>query len=328
MISVKFSSPGPLQAMRRRADGFSLYSYGNSEETTEAIQTEEPAAVISTVLPNTTYTFSIQAAGGVTVLNGAYTVTTPEATSFSQYGLTPDQVFMATFPTPEDPDWAKDLVPEGADHPIYHRQLHRFCPEATQGVTSSDEEVEALIVVRDAQGVPVDYYTGSAQWHTMWTGSKYLGQLERTPQTPGDYQLEVYFNRQLVRSMTLPSPSKASALAPVVPCACTEGKRIGALQGWTVGFVCPQGDGGESASYFLEIFQNSLFSPTSAHTKGGRRRMEMKGYSFAITMGLGAAVGAVAVLMMPRQNPARRLADKAAANVEDAVCQAASKIAQ
>ena len=51
----------------------------------------------------------------------------------------------------------------------------------------------------------------------------------------------------------------------------------------------------------------------------------MKGYSFVITMGLGAAVGAVAVLMMPRQNPARRLADKAAANVEDAVCQAASK---
>ena len=77
-----------------------------------------------------------------------------------------------------------------------------FVLEATQGVTSSDEEVEALIVVRDAQGVPVDYYTGSAQWHTMWTGSKYLGQLERTPQTPGDYQLEVYFNRQLVRSMT------------------------------------------------------------------------------------------------------------------------------
>ena len=62
----------------------------------------------------------------------------------------------------------------------------------------------------------------------------------------------------------------------------------------------------------------------------------MKGYSFAITMGLGAAVGAVAVLMMPRQNPGTAApagawcstADKAAANVEDAVCQAASKIAQ
>ena len=144
-----------------------------------------------------------QAAGGVTVLNGAYTVTTPEATSFSQYGLTPDQVFMATFPTPEDPDWAtKDLVPEEQTTQFTTGSSIAFVLEATQGVTSSDEEVEALIVVRDAQGVPVDYYTGSAQWHTMWTGSKYLGQLERTPQTPGDYQLEVYFNRQLVRSMT------------------------------------------------------------------------------------------------------------------------------
>ena len=179
-----------------------LYSYGSSEETTEAIQTGEPAAVITTVLPNTAYTFSIQAAGGATVLNGTYTVTTPEASAFSQYGLTADQVFMATFPTPEDPDWAtKDLVPEEQTTQFTTGSSIAFVLEATQGVESSDEEVEALIVVRDAQGVPVDYYTGSAPWHTMWTSGKYLGQLERTPQTPGDYQLEVYFNRQLVRSM-------------------------------------------------------------------------------------------------------------------------------
>lgn len=44
--------------------------------------------------------------------------------------------------------------------------------------------------------------------------------------------------------------------------------------------------------------------------------MQVKGW--AITMGLGAAAGAVAVLMMPRQNPARRLASKAASKVEDA----------
>ena len=78
----------------------------------------------------------------------------------------------------------------------------------------------------------------------------------------------------------------------------------------------------------FEFLKKRLLSPVFAHTKGGRRRMEMKGYSFALTMGLGAAVGAVAVLMMPKQNPARRLADKAAAKVEHAVCQAASKIAQ
>lgn len=44
--------------------------------------------------------------------------------------------------------------------------------------------------------------------------------------------------------------------------------------------------------------------------------MQLKGW--AITMGIGAAAGAVAILMMPRNNPARQLAAKAANKVEDA----------
>lgn len=43
--------------------------------------------------------------------------------------------------------------------------------------------------------------------------------------------------------------------------------------------------------------------------------MKLRGW--AITAGLGAAAGAVAVMMMPRQNPARKLAAKAANKVED-----------
>lgn len=54
--------------------------------------------------------------------------------------------------------------------------------------------------------------------------------------------------------------------------------------------------------------------------------MKLTGY--AVTMGLGAAAGAVAVMMVPRRNPARRLARKAAISVEDAVARAASEITQ
>lgn len=43
--------------------------------------------------------------------------------------------------------------------------------------------------------------------------------------------------------------------------------------------------------------------------------MGMKGW--ALTAGIGAATGAVAVLMMPRTNPTRRLAAKAANRMED-----------
>ena len=48
--------------------------------------------------------------------------------------------------------------------------------------------------------------------------------------------------------------------------------------------------------------------------KGGRK-MGVKGW--AITAGLGAAAGAVAILMMPRNNPTRKLAAKAANKMED-----------
>ena len=43
--------------------------------------------------------------------------------------------------------------------------------------------------------------------------------------------------------------------------------------------------------------------------------MNVKGW--AITAGVGAAAGAVAILMMPRNNPTRRLAAKAANKMED-----------
>ena len=43
----------------------------------------------------------------------------------------------------------------------------------------------------------------------------------------------------------------------------------------------------------------------------------MKFAGWAVTAGLGAVAGAVAVLAMPRNNPTRKLAVKAANKVED-----------
>ena len=43
--------------------------------------------------------------------------------------------------------------------------------------------------------------------------------------------------------------------------------------------------------------------------------MDAKGW--ALTAGLGAAAGAVAILMMPSKNPVRKLAAKAANKAED-----------
>lgn len=52
----------------------------------------------------------------------------------------------------------------------------------------------------------------------------------------------------------------------------------------------------------------------------------MKVTGWAITMGLGAAAGAVAIMMMPRTNPTRKLAAKAATKVEDAAWKMSDKL--
>lgn len=52
--------------------------------------------------------------------------------------------------------------------------------------------------------------------------------------------------------------------------------------------------------------------------------MKLKGW--AITMGVGAAVGAVAVMMLPKQSTARRLVNKAAVKVEDAAWKVGDKL--
>lgn len=54
--------------------------------------------------------------------------------------------------------------------------------------------------------------------------------------------------------------------------------------------------------------------------------MKVKG--LALTMGIGAAAGAVAILMMPRNNPTRRLAAQAASKVEDAAWKVTDKLTQ
>lgn len=52
--------------------------------------------------------------------------------------------------------------------------------------------------------------------------------------------------------------------------------------------------------------------------------MKMRG--LAITLGVGAVAGAVAILAMPRNNPTRRLASKAADKVEDIAWKVSNKL--
>ena len=48
--------------------------------------------------------------------------------------------------------------------------------------------------------------------------------------------------------------------------------------------------------------------------------------AWAATLGIGAAAGAVGILMMSRTNPTRKLATQAACRIEDAAWKASDKL--
>ena len=56
----------------------------------------------------------------------------------------------------------------------------------------------------------------------------------------------------------------------------------------------------------------------------GVRKMQVK--SWLVTLGVGAAAGAVAAMMLPKHSTARRLVNKAAYAVEDAAMMVGDKI--
>ena len=54
--------------------------------------------------------------------------------------------------------------------------------------------------------------------------------------------------------------------------------------------------------------------------------MQVKGW--AISMGIGVAAGAVAAMMLPKQSTARKLVNKAANTVEDAMYHVGEKVSR
>lgn len=180
-----------------------LYSFGAGENATEVAQTDTTSIQLAGLLPGTRYSFRIQTAAGLTVFDGEFTGSTPAAPGFSNFGITGNNLYMAMFPTPEVADWTFDDVDVRNYTDTFHTDDKiAFVVEITTRFRTSDENVTTTCVIRDENGTPVDYYTGTEQWHAMWTNQLYLGELERTPQLPGKYTLEIYFDGALAKSET------------------------------------------------------------------------------------------------------------------------------
>lgn len=180
-----------------------LYAFGDDETAMEVAQSETNSIVLSGLIPNATYSFQIQTAQSTTVFDGTFTAKTPAPASFSGYGITGDNIYMAMYPTPDKEDWTfkDDVFARNYTTTFSVSDPIAFVLQISTNYETSEDIVTTTCVVRDQDGNVVDYYTGDEAWYAMWTESIYVSDLERTPQTPGEYTLEIYFNNALAKTM-------------------------------------------------------------------------------------------------------------------------------
>lgn len=163
-------------------------------------QTNETSVVLTGLIPGCEYTIEIQESTGKELggTNSAR-ITTTDAELFDQYGFTDG--YISTWECPEKENWTVSHLSKSAKK-FKPTDAIAFVLESMSKLKDSDDTVNVLIIVRNEDGTIVDYYMGEEVWNNMWTKDKFVGQLLRTPQEPGEYTLEFYFNGCRVKSTT------------------------------------------------------------------------------------------------------------------------------
>jgi len=174
-----------------------VYSMKGTDGISSVEQTGETAVTLNNLIPGSTYTIEIQEASGKQVGGESTTteVSIPAAEFFKDFGFT--KGYASTWVRPTQEEWTINNLATrrntfAADETI------AFACESLATLKNSDETISILLVVRNADGGVVDHYNGEEIWDDMWTRNSYVGELVRTPQEPGEYTLEIYFNGKLV----------------------------------------------------------------------------------------------------------------------------------
>lgn len=145
---------------------------------------------------------------GVTTL----TFTTPEATAFSGYSLSPAAPvgdgtnapgFIGLWELPEKENWTYDDLRTGLRTTFSADERIAFCIEVHSHAYSTDQ-THVIYALRNADGEIVRYDSAELSWDSLWHSNRHVGEVVLPTQTDadgnlaGDFTFEVYFNGKLV----------------------------------------------------------------------------------------------------------------------------------
>lgn len=173
---------------------FVVYTVDGSEQS-QIIRTDKNSAVITPVVPGSTYSISIQLENGATIFGGTTTYKTPEAKKFNGYLITADNVVFKMCKRPNKNNWVYTSVPNSDYTDTFKVGTKTgFVARLRNKYNTSSDVITTMYVIRDESGKLISNETTAQTWTSMWY--KYYGELDipSIPSTPGNYTIEVYFN--------------------------------------------------------------------------------------------------------------------------------------
>ena len=172
------------------------------------IKCSENAALIEQIIPGATYHITIQAADGSSVFGGSYTYTAKEATAFKGYDVDSANISASLCPTPDEKDWDYLDIPADAYTSTYAPGSRvSIVIYSADRPKSSGDKIDVLFVIRDSEGniLPDLTRTVTQTWSKLFLDRMRYCELDipAIPSAPGQYTVQIFFNRALVVEKTL-----------------------------------------------------------------------------------------------------------------------------
>lgn len=180
-----------------------LYSVDGSEST-DVIRCPSPSAVISPRFHGAEYRFTLQSVDNTSLFNNVHVYTSPEAQPFQEMDVTADSITAQLVRTPSAAGWTFDqMSQEDVTDQFQVGESISAVLKCSVNFFLTGPELNILYVIEDAYGnvLPELSATGHDWWKEFWyAGDYHIGELDipTVPETPGSYNLKIYFNGAFV----------------------------------------------------------------------------------------------------------------------------------
>lgn len=169
----------------------------------QSITCDTNSAVITPLIPGASYSISVKPANDITFFGGTIVYETEEASAFSGYLVTAEDMVFSMCKTPSKKDWdRKDVSDKNYTTSFKTGVSASFVMHVTTKTSQTQDVVTTLYVIRDADGKLVSAETESRTWDDMWDNRYGELTLPVMPETSGQYTVEIFFDGAAVTTQS------------------------------------------------------------------------------------------------------------------------------